>query len=105
MKTKLKPIKPNEQGNNVNLLHQVLSAFGFTVSQKEVSKNIAGNDTIKLVRELQRLLKVRFDDAFVVDKPTSLAISKALVDRGLTSTRHSFKVRSSLPNNKIGKRN
>ena len=93
MKIKLKPIKLHAQGNNVSLLHQVLTTFGLTVSKNEMSKSIAGDDTLEKVRRMQEVLKVvQFDDAFVVDETTSRAISKSLVDRGLTSASHSFKV-------------
>ncbi|MDR8392226.1 hypothetical protein NC796_13820 [Aliifodinibius sp. S!AR15-10] len=91
MKTPLKPITRNQQNHTVSLLHQALAALGFSVSQKEVSKSIAGKNTIKKVRELQAKLKVPVDNNFVVDEATALAISKELVDQGLTAAGHSYK--------------
>ncbi|REL33431.1 peptidoglycan-binding protein [Rhodohalobacter sp. SW132] len=92
MKTPLKPITRNQQTHNVSLLQKALAALGFSVSQEVVIKSIAGKDTIKKVRELQAKLKVPVDNNFVVDKATALAISKELMDRGLTDASHSFKV-------------
>lgn len=92
MKNPLKPITRNQQNYNVSLLQKALAALGFSVSQEEVSKSIAGKDTIKKVRELQAKLKVPVDNNFVVDEATALAISKELVDRGLIDASQTFKV-------------
>lgn len=91
MKQFLKPIELNATGYRISLLHQVLSAFDLPVSATEVSAMKAGEDTQNKVRLLQKQLKVRVDnDSILLDKDSITAILKAMTNRGLLGTEHSF---------------
>jgi hypothetical protein len=91
MNIKIEPIKLNQQGGDVYLLHQVLSAFGFTVSSDEVSKGLAGNNTQTMVMELQKDLGITpSNNTFLLDEKTIAALEKAMVSKGLVSSSRSF---------------
>jgi hypothetical protein len=93
MKLTFEPIKLNEQGFHVTRLHQVLAAFGLRVSPREVSVSKAGTDTQRRIRSLQVQLKLKVPrSSFLLDEITIQAIVKAMTDRGLLATGHSFEV-------------
>lgn len=84
-------IKLDQQGGDVYLLHQVLSAFGLVVSNKEVSIGKAGKDTQRKVRELQKQLGIRpLRNSSLLDEKTIIAIEKEMLSKGFLSSRSSF---------------
>lgn len=91
MKTILKPIKLNDQGGNVSVLHQILAIFNFPVIPTEITLWTAGSNTLKQVRELQNVLGVRVSaNAALMDEKTIIAIVEAITKKGLVSADHLF---------------
>lgn len=91
MKTILKPIKLNDQGGNVSVLHQILAIFNFPVIPTEITSWTAGSNTLKQVRELQNELGLRVNDnATLMDEKTIIAIVEAITKKGLVSADHLF---------------
>jgi len=106
MKFIIKPIKLDQQGGDVYLLHQVLSALGLAVSNNEVSIGKAGRDTQRKVRELQKQLGIRaLRNASFLDEKTIIAIEKEMLSKGFLSSRASFTASGNvkLANGKIKK--
>ena len=83
MKKIIAPIRLQEQSLNVANLHEALQALDFPVSADEKARQIAGTNTIEIVRRLQRQFNVQFDDRVVVDSPTADLINRILDERGL----------------------
>jgi len=93
MKTIFKPIKLDEQSHNVTFLHQALAALKLPVDDNEVSQGIAGADTLKKSLLLMEQLKVSVNtNATELDENITLAMAKAMADRGLVSASRSFSV-------------
>lgn len=93
MKTTFKPIKLNDKGGNVSVLHQVLGVLKFPVNQTEVASWKAGRNTLKQVRELQKTLGLRVTaNSILMDEKTINAIIEVLTKKELVSAEHSFNI-------------
>ncbi len=88
----LKIIALNERSHSVRLLHHVLAAMGFAVTNQELVEGEAGSDTLRKVRALQARLGVRADESMLVDAATVMAFERELKDRGLMAADRSFVV-------------
>ena len=87
MNLNIKEIKPNQQGANVYVLHQVLSAFGLGVSNEETVSGVAGKNTQKMVALLQRQLHISPpNNAPLLDDKTIGILVKAMVGNGMISS-------------------
>ncbi len=93
MKLTIKPIKKNEEGNNVRILHQVLALLGFPVAKTELNKQLAGTSTLRQTRHLQRQLGVRVvDNNILLDENSIEATIKTLNKKGLLSSERTFEI-------------
>ncbi len=92
MKTLTVPIALNESSYNVVVLHQTLEVLGLPVTKREVEMRMAGADTLKQVRALQKPLNVGVDESVLVDAATAAAIGEALEKGGFTAAERSFTV-------------
>ncbi|MFT4939454.1 MAG: hypothetical protein ACI88A_002496 [Paraglaciecola sp.] len=107
MEIKFTPIKLNDKGNNVKLLHQTLAALGFPVAANEVTKSLAGDFTLKQVRALQKKLGIRFaTNSPLLDEKTIQAMIQTMADEGLLASNNAFEVSGAvkLSNSSIQKR-
>jgi len=78
MNLSIKEIKLNQQGSDVFLLHQVLSAFGLAVSGDDLSNGVAGKETQKKVTLLQRQLHILpLDNTPLIDTKTISILKKS----------------------------
>ncbi len=96
----LNPVSLNESSLRINLLHKVLKAFGFPVSKAEEKSYKAGNSTENKMRALQKKLKIKYDENYIMDQNTIDSLNEEMIKAGFTDKCNTFLVRGSVFNRK-----
>src|SRR5258705_6499815 len=96
----IRPVSINETSMRVNLLHKTLITLGYQIADDEVKSHTAGKSTMDQVRSLQKKLKIKYDEQYVVDQETYDAMKEVMIKEGYVDKTKTFVVSGAVYNRK-----